>query len=103
MLISSSSQKLHLPPNVQVRRRGYAYVIYYNGDDEVGGVVVTETPSGDTQLRPYVKDPVELNKDIVALVAQQMADALIERAGSLAVPVPHHRLPYLALHSLKKP
>lgn len=49
-----------LPPNVQVRRRGYAYVIYYNGDDEVGGVVVTETPSGDTQLRPYVKDPVEL-------------------------------------------
>lgn len=81
MLISSSSQKLHLPPNVQVRRRGYAYVIYYNGDDEVGGVVVTETPSGDTQLRPYVKDPVELNKDIVALVAQQMADALIEHAG----------------------
>ncbi|MGX6613794.1 hypothetical protein [Enterobacter kobei] len=44
-------------------------------------MVVTETPSGDTQLRPYVKDPVELNKDIVALVAQQMADALIEHAG----------------------
>lgn len=50
-------------------------------DDEVGGVVVTETPSGDTQLRPYVKDPVELNRDIVVLVAQQMADALIEHAG----------------------
>jgi len=47
----------------------------------VGGVVVTETTSGDTQLRPYVKDPVELNKDIVAMVAQQMADALIEHAG----------------------
>jgi hypothetical protein len=74
MLISSAPQKLHLPPNVQVRRRGNTYIIYY-GHDEVGGVVVTETPSGDTQLRPYVKDPVELNKDIVALVAQQMADA----------------------------
>lgn len=80
MLISSASQKLHLPPDVQVRRRGNTYIIYY-GHDEVGGVVVTETPSGDTQLRPYVKGPVELNKDIVALVAQQMADALIEHAG----------------------
>lgn len=76
-----------MPPNVQVRRRGYANVIYYNGDDEVGGVVVTETPPGDTQLRPYVKDPVELNKDIVALVAQQMADALLSMlAGNLRVP-----------------
>ncbi|AQL13667.1 hypothetical protein BBD64_26400 (plasmid) [Klebsiella variicola] len=80
MLISSSAQKLHLPPNVHVRRRGNTYVICY-GHDEVGGVVVTETTSGDTQLRPYVKDPVELNKDIVAMVAQQMADALIEHAG----------------------
>ncbi|EQA1624954.1 hypothetical protein V5K00_RS22970 [Enterobacter asburiae] len=44
-------------------------------------MLVTETLSGDTHLRPYVKDPVELNKDIVALVAQQMADALIEHAG----------------------
>lgn len=76
-----------MPPNVQVRRRGYANVIYYNGDDEVGGVAVTETPPGDTQLRPYVKDPVELNKDIVALVAQQMADALLSMlAGNLRVP-----------------
>lgn len=33
------------------------------------------------QLRPHVKDLVELNKDIVALVAQHMADALIEHAG----------------------
>ncbi|HBV9099070.1 hypothetical protein Q4Q79_13520 [Morganella morganii] len=71
---------MRLPPNVQVRRRGNTYVICYC-NNEVGGVVVTETPSGDTQLRPYVKDPVELNKDIVALVAQQMADALIEHAG----------------------
>jgi hypothetical protein len=81
MLISSASQKLHLPPGIQVRRRGNTYIIYYDRDDEVGGVVVTETSSGDTQLSPYVKDPVELNKDIVALVAQQMADALIEHAG----------------------
>jgi hypothetical protein len=57
---------MKLPPNIQVRRRGNTYVICYC-NDEVGGVVVTETPSGDTQLRPYVKDPVELNKDIVAL------------------------------------
>lgn len=82
-----------MPPNVQVRRRGNTYIIYY-GHDEVGRVVVTETPSGDTQLRPHVKDPVELNKDIVALVAQQMADALIEHAGrqpggaSLSPPAP---------------
>jgi hypothetical protein len=44
----------------------------------MGGVVVTEPPPGDTQLRSYVKDPAELNKDIVTLVAQQMADALLE-------------------------
>ncbi len=80
MLISSASQKLHLPPDVQVRRRGNTYIIYYD-HDEVGGVVVSETPSGDTQLRPHVKEPVELNKDIVALVAQRMVDALIEHAG----------------------
>lgn len=43
-------------------------------------MVVTETPSGNTQLHPYVKEPVELNKDIVAMVAQQMKDALIEHA-----------------------
>ncbi len=80
MLMSASAQKLQLPPNVHGRRRGNTYVLCY-GHDEVGGVVVTETTSGDTQLRPYVKDPVELNKDIVAMVAQQMADALIEHAG----------------------
>ena len=80
MAPSPEQQKLRLPPNVQVRLRGNTYVIWYC-NNEVGGVVVTETPSGDTQLRPYVKDPVELNKDIVALVAQQMADALIEHAG----------------------
>jgi hypothetical protein len=42
---------------------------YYYGHDEVGDLGVTETPSGDTQLRPYVKDPVELNRDIAAQVA----------------------------------
>lgn len=80
MVPSTVQQELRLPPDVQVRRRGNTYVIYY-GHDEVGGVDVTETPSGDTQLRLYVKDPVELNGDIVALVARQMADALIEHAG----------------------
>lgn len=80
MAPSPVQQKLQLPPHVQVRRRGNTYVIC-DHDDEVGGVFVTETTSGDTQLRPYVKDPVELNRDIVALVAQQMADALIEHAG----------------------
>jgi hypothetical protein len=72
--------KALLAPDVQVRRRGNTYIIYYD-HDEVGGVVVSETPSGDTQLRPHVKEPVELNKDIVALVAQRMVDALIEHAG----------------------
>lgn len=80
MLTPAMPQKLHLPPNVQVRRQGNTYVIYYD-HDAVGGVIVSETTSGDTQLRPYVIEPVELNKDIVALVAQQMADALIEHAG----------------------
>ncbi|WP_244952584.1 hypothetical protein [Serratia nevei] len=93
MAPSPIQQKLRLPPNVQVRRRGNAYVIYY-GDDEVGGVVVAETISDDTQLRPYVKDPVELNRDIVALVAQQMADALIEHAA---------RQPDGARHPLSSP
>lgn len=80
MVPSPVQQKLRLPPDVQVLRRGNTYVICYD-HDEAGGVVVTETPSGDTQLHPYVKDPVELNSDVVSLVAQQMADALIEHAG----------------------
>lgn len=80
MAPSRVQQKLRLPPDVRVRRRRNTYVIYYD-DDEVGGVVVTGTISGDTQLRPYVKDPVDLNRDTVVLVAQQMADTLIEHAG----------------------
>jgi hypothetical protein len=75
---------------------------YYYGHDEVGDLGVTETPSGDTQLRPYVKDPVELNRDIAAQVAQQMADALIEHADRQpdgARHSPHLRLPFPALRS----
>lgn len=93
MVPSPIQQKLRLPPNVQLRRRRNAYVIFY-GDDEVGGVVVAETLSDDTQLRPYVKAPVELNRDIVALVAQQMADALIEHVA---------RQPDGARHPLSSP
>ncbi|MFX2609512.1 hypothetical protein [Enterobacter mori] len=68
-------------------------------------MVVTETPSGDTQLRPYVKNPVELNGDIVALVAQQMADALIEHAGRQSDgtrhnPSPPAPIPVFAQHKL---
>lgn len=73
MATSAVQRKLQLPPNVQVRRRGNTYVICYH-DDEVGGVVFTETPFGDTQLCPYVNDPVELNRVIVAQVAQLSTD-----------------------------
>jgi|GEM_PF-2208082 len=69
--------KLQLPPSISVRRRGNAYAIFRNEYEEIGGVVVRGTSLGDTQLQPYVEEPQEKNKQIVALVAQQMSDALL--------------------------
>ncbi len=70
--------KLSLPAAVTVRRSGDTYVIR-NGTAEIGGVVVSGTPFGHTELKPYVKDATsERNIQIVALVAQQMSDALLE-------------------------
>ncbi len=69
--------KLQLPPGISVKRRGNAYAIFRNVYEEIGGVVVRGTSLGDTQLQPYVEEPQEKNKQIVALVAQQMSDALL--------------------------
>lgn len=74
---STSHTTLKLPPDISVKRQGNAYVIFRNGYEEIGGVVVRGTPLGDTQLQPYVEEPQEKNKQIVALVAQQMSDALL--------------------------
>lgn len=69
--------KLQLSPGISVKRRGSAYAIFRNEYEEIGGVVVCGTPMGDTQLQPYVEEPQDKNKQIVALVAQQMSDALL--------------------------
>ncbi len=69
--------KLQLPPGISVKRRGNAYAIFRNEYEEIGGVVVRGTSLGDTQLQPYVEEPQEKNRQIVALVAQQMSDALL--------------------------
>ena len=66
-----------------VRRRGNAYAIFRNEYEEIGGVVVRGTSLGDTQLQPYVEEPQEKNKQIVALVAQQMSDALLMIVGRM--------------------
>lgn len=73
----TNHNKLQLPPDISVKRQGSAYVIFRNGHEEIGGVVVRGTPLGDTQLQPYVEEPQEKNKQIIALVAQQMSDALL--------------------------
>lgn len=69
--------KLQLPPGISVKRRGNAYAIFRNEYQEIGGVVVRGTSQGDTQLQPYVEAPQDNNKQIVALVVQQMTDALL--------------------------
>ncbi|AWK15652.1 hypothetical protein SK355_13595 [Candidatus Fukatsuia symbiotica] len=66
-----------LPASISVKKRGNTYVIFRNGHEEIGGIVVCGTPLGDTQLQPYVEEPQDRNKTIVALVAQQMSDALL--------------------------
>ncbi|HAY92401.1 hypothetical protein [Shewanella sp.] len=69
--------KLQLPPGISVKKRGNAYAIFRNEYQEIGGVVVRGTSQGDTQLQPYVEAPQDNNKQIVALVVQQMTDALL--------------------------
>jgi len=63
-----------LPASISVKKRGNTYVIFRNGHEEIGGIVVCGTPLGDTQLQPYVEEPQDRNKTIVALVAQQMSE-----------------------------
>ncbi|KOE80220.1 hypothetical protein ACS86_17650 (plasmid) [Vibrio alginolyticus] len=70
--------QLQLPSGISVQKCGNTYVIFRNGDTEIGGIIVSGTPMGDTQLQPYVKEPQNNNKHIVASVAQQMSDALLE-------------------------
>ncbi|NHB97485.1 hypothetical protein [Photorhabdus stackebrandtii] len=56
MTQATSRSKLQLPPGVSVKRQGNAYVIFRNGYEEIGDVVVCGTPLGDTQLQPYVEE-----------------------------------------------
>lgn len=60
-----------------MKRQGKAYVIFRNWHEEIGGVVVCGAPLGDTQLQPCVEEQQEKNKQIVALMTQQMSDALL--------------------------
>lgn len=73
--------KLSLPAGISVQRQGSTYVILKNGQGEIGGVVLEGTPYGNTQIRPYVNEPQDKNKGVVALIAQQMTDALLEHVA----------------------
>lgn len=68
---------MNLPNNITVERRGKTYILLKNKQEEIGGVVVSGTPTGDTQLAPYVCEPQNKNKKVVAIVMQQMTDALL--------------------------
>jgi hypothetical protein len=68
---------MNLPPGISVKRQGNAYVIFRNRHERIGSIVISGTPLGDTQLQPYVEEPQDKNKQIVALVAQQMSNALL--------------------------
>lgn len=69
--------ELSLPPDISVTRQGNIYVILKNGHCEIGGVVVRGNSHGNTLLEPYVNEPQDKNKTIVAQVAEQMTEALV--------------------------
>ena len=73
----NKAPKLQFPPDISVERQGKTYVIFRVGVGEIGGIVLSETAQGDTQLQPYLKVDLDSNKTIVASVAQQMSDALL--------------------------
>ncbi|MBQ4892176.1 hypothetical protein J8L86_20185 [Shewanella sp. MMG014] len=68
--------QLRFPPGVSLERHGQRYIIFRHKSEEVGGVVLTETSLGDTQLRPYLISDKENDKVTVAFVAQQISDVL---------------------------
>ena len=76
------AKPLQLPPDISVVRQGQTYVISKDGVGEIGGVVLNGTSQGDTQLKPYLKGDQGGNKEIVAFVSQQMADALLSHVAS---------------------
>ncbi|WP_394230561.1 hypothetical protein [Shewanella colwelliana] len=69
--------QLQFPPGISLERQGQTYVIFRNKREEIGGVALTETPLGDTQLRPYLAAGKESDKTTVAFIAQQMSDVLL--------------------------
>lgn len=69
--------KLSLPTDISVKRQGSTYVILKNGNSEIGGVIVRGTSHGNTLLEPYVNEPQDENKMVVAQVAEQMSSALL--------------------------
>ncbi|MGL4668905.1 MAG: hypothetical protein ACRCWR_13370 [Saezia sp.] len=73
-----AQKKLVLPPGVSVIRQGKAYVIFRDGHEAIGGVIVSETTQGNTQLQPYIDIDTVDNKTAIAFVAQQMTDALLQ-------------------------
>ncbi|MGE6454445.1 hypothetical protein ACQKC5_18865 [Shewanella baltica] len=73
-----AQKKLALPPGVSVIRQGKAYVIFRDGYEAIGGVIVSETTQGNTQLKPYMNVDASDNKAVIAFVAQQMTDALLQ-------------------------
>jgi len=68
---------MDLPDDISVERRGDAYAVLRNKHEELGRIVVNGTPGGNTKLEPHVNEPQEENTKIVAIVMQQMTDALV--------------------------
>ncbi|GIU51522.1 hypothetical protein TUM4438_41430 [Shewanella sairae] len=73
----TSTKKLSLPPGITVSRHDKTYVISHINMGEIGGVTLSETIHGDTQLQPYLTIDTADNKAVIAFIAQQMTDALI--------------------------
>lgn len=75
---------ISLPAGIKVERRLHngevAYAVLKDKHEEIGGIVVRGTPTGDTQLDPYVNESCQQkaeNTRLVGLVMQQMSDALL--------------------------
>lgn len=77
---------MRLPEGISVEKSvvdGCVTYVVLKDKQEIGGVAVSGTPAGETRLDPYLKESQNQNDvKLVALVQQQMTDALLMHEAS---------------------